>query len=61
MRVALIEITGNLIEHLANRDEQTESEKEILNNLFNILKQRSLDLNGFARAKVMQACIKICE
>ncbi|CAG8485546.1 2013_t:CDS:10 [Paraglomus brasilianum] len=61
MRVAVIEITGNLIEHLANRDEQTESDKETLNNLFNILKQRSLDLNGFVRAKVMQACIKICD
>ncbi|KAF4564796.1 Condensin complex subunit [Pleurotus pulmonarius] len=60
MRVAMVEIMGYLIKDLAQEEESAQIDKQ-LNNLFEQLIQRMLDISSYVRTKVLAVFIKICE
>lgn len=62
MRMALVEIIGCLIREIAMSDEgEQESREKKLNNLFDLLTERYLDLSSYVRAKVITTLSKLCE
>lgn len=60
MRVAMVEIMGYLIRDLAQEEESAQIDKQ-LNNLFEQLIQRMLDISSYVRTKVLAVFIKVCE
>ena len=62
MRMALVEIIGCLIREIAmSEDEDQESREKKLNNLFELLTERYLDLSSYVRAKVITTLAKLCD
>lgn len=62
MRMALVEIVGMLIHEIAVSDEgEQESREKKINNLFELLTERFLDLSSYVRAKVINTLSRICE
>lgn len=62
MRMALVEIIGCLIREIAMSDEgEQESREKKLNNLFDLLTERYLDVSSYVRAKVITTLSKLCE
>lgn len=62
MRMALVEVTGTLIRELAALEEgEKETREKKLNNLFELLTERFLDVSSYVRAKVINTLSKICE
>ncbi|KAL5499094.1 CND1 [Sanghuangporus vaninii] len=62
MRMALVEIIGCLIREIAMlEDEDQESQEKKLNNLFELLMERYLDLSSYVRAKVITTLAKLCD
>lgn len=62
MRMALVEVTGTLIRELAALEEgEKESREKKLNNLFELLMERFLDVSSYVRAKVINTLGKVCE
>jgi condensin complex subunit 1 len=62
MRMALVEVTGTLIRELAAVEEgEKEARDKKLNNLFELLTERFLDVSSYVRAKVINTLSKICE
>ncbi|KAL5523043.1 CND1 [Sanghuangporus sanghuang] len=62
MRMALVEIIGCLIREIAMlEDEDQESREKKLNNLFELLMERYLDLSSYVRAKVITTLAKLCD
>jgi condensin complex subunit 1 len=60
--MALIEVTGTLIRELAALEEgEKEARDKKLNNLFELLLERFLDVSSYVRAKVINTLSKICE
>jgi condensin complex subunit 1 len=60
MRTTLIEIIGKLIIELTN-SEESQSQKDQINNFFDILEERMLDPISFCRVKVLQTYIRLLE
>ncbi|KAG8790466.1 hypothetical protein FRC16_000863 [Serendipita sp. 398] len=60
MRIAMVEIIGNLIKYLAGADQIEKREKKI-NSLFDMLTERYLDVSSFVRVKVMQVLSRVWE
>ncbi|KAG8845943.1 hypothetical protein FRB91_001313, partial [Serendipita sp. 411] len=58
MRIAMVEIIGNLIKYLAGADQIEKREKKI-NSLFDMLTERYLDVSSFVRVKVMQVLSRV--
>ena len=73
MRMAIIEIIGILIKHIATDDEAAaetgpggidkamEKREKKLSVLFELLFERYLDLSGYVRSKVINTLSKLCE
>ena len=62
MRMALVEIVGMLIKEIAMSEEgEQESREKKINNLFELLTERFLDLSSYVRAKVINTLSKLCE
>ncbi|RUS21746.1 hypothetical protein BC937DRAFT_91534 [Endogone sp. FLAS-F59071] len=61
IRMAIIEILGNLIVELANTEAQTPMQKDQINKFFDILEERFLDNNAFVRSKVLQVYLKLLD
>jgi condensin complex subunit 1 len=68
MRMAIIEIIGILIKHIAmdatpveGGDRANVKKEKQLNVLFELLFERFLDLSGYVRAKVINTLSKLCE
>jgi condensin complex subunit 1 len=62
MRMALVEVIGTLIREVSALEEgEKEAREKKLNNLFDILNERFLDLSSYVRAKVLNTWSKICE
>lgn len=64
MRMALIEIVGALIKDIAMDEEtQVDAQKKEnrINALFDLLFERTLDLNSYVRAKVLNTFSRLCE
>jgi condensin complex subunit 1 len=62
MRMALVEIIGMLIREIALSDEgEQESREKKINNLFELLTERFLDLSSYVRAKVINTLSRLCE
>ncbi|RUS34016.1 hypothetical protein BC938DRAFT_482818, partial [Jimgerdemannia flammicorona] len=61
MRMAIIEILGNLITELANMELQSLNQKDQINNFFDILEERFLDNTAFCRSKLLQVYLKLLE
>lgn len=62
MRMALVEIIGCLIREIAmSEDDDQETRERKLNNLFELLMERYLDLSSYVRAKVIQTLAKLCD
>lgn len=60
--MALVEVTGTLIRELAALEEgEKEARDRKLNNLFELLMERFLDVSSYVRAKVINTLSKICE
>lgn len=60
--MALVEIIGCLIREIAMSDEgEQESREKKLNNLFDLLTERYLDVSSYVRAKVITTLSKLCE
>lgn len=60
--MAIVEIIGCLIREIAMSDEgEQESREKKLNNLFDLLTERYLDLSSYVRAKVITTLSKLCE
>ncbi|KAG8896374.1 Condensin complex subunit, partial [Tulasnella sp. 417] len=64
MRMALIEIVGALIKDIA-MDEETQvdahKKENRINALFDLLFERTLDLNSYVRAKVLNTFSRLCD
>lgn len=61
LRCAVIEICGNMVADLSKQEERGENYKSQLNAFFDVLEERFLDVNPYARCKAIQVYIKICE
>ena len=62
MRMALVEIVGMLIREIALSDEgEQESREKKINNLFELLTERFLDVSSYVRAKVVNTLSRLCE
>ena len=63
MRMAMLEVIGNLIKDLSamTDPEDPEQHKRDMENLFALMFDRFLDLNGFVRARVVSTFYKIME
>ena len=62
MRMAIVEIIGCLIKEISMaEDEEQESREKKLNNLFDLLTERYLDLSSYVRAKVITTSSKLCD
>jgi condensin complex subunit 1 len=61
MRTTLIEIIGKLIIELTQNSEESQSQKDQINNFFDILEERMLDPISFCRVKVLQTYIRLLE
>lgn len=64
LRLAIIDICGNLIASLVADDENegaSDARKTQINGFFDLLQERFLDQNPYCRSKVLQSYIKICD
>lgn len=62
MRMAIVEIIGIIIRDLCQSDEgDPEQRKKEVERYYELLLERSLDLNGWVRCKVLQTLTKLCE
>ncbi|PTB65762.1 hypothetical protein BBK36DRAFT_1135552 [Trichoderma citrinoviride] len=61
LRCALIEVCGNMIAYLSRQEERSENHKSQLNAFFDVLEERFLDINPYARCRVLQVYVKLCE
>jgi condensin complex subunit 1 len=61
MRMAIVEVVGNLIVDMATNPEEHQSNKDQINGFFDILEERMLDSVAFTRAKVLQMYLRILE
>ncbi|OZJ03310.1 hypothetical protein BZG36_02281 [Bifiguratus adelaidae] len=61
IRMANIEVIGNLITELAKSPDQGSNTHEQINSMFDILEERFLDINAFVRSKVLQVYLKILD
>jgi condensin complex subunit 1 len=62
--MALVEVIGTLIREIAALEDgegEKESRERKINNLFELLNERFLDLSSYVRAKVINTLSKICE
>ncbi|TGZ80269.1 hypothetical protein EX30DRAFT_379732 [Ascodesmis nigricans] len=57
LRCAVLEATGNLIVELTKEDERSDNHKAQLNSFFELLEERFLDTNPYARSKAIQVYI----
>ncbi|KAJ2958011.1 hypothetical protein NQZ79_g6363 [Umbelopsis isabellina] len=60
MRMALVEVIGNLIIDMATKEEHA-SQKDQINGFFDVLEDRMLDSVAFVRSKVLQVYLKILD
>ncbi|KAF9558299.1 ARM repeat-containing protein, partial [Agrocybe pediades] len=63
IRQAIVEIIGSLITELANGSEEGEAKQaqRDINNFFNLLLDRVLDISGYVRTRVLQVLAKLCD
>lgn len=63
LRCAIIESSGNVIFHLAKQqlDDEDERIETQLNAMMDLIEERVLDVNPYARARAIQVLIGICE
>ncbi|KAL7945026.1 condensin complex component cnd1 [Trichoderma barbatum] len=61
LRCALIEVCGNMIAFLSKQDERSENHKSQLNAFFDVLEERFLDINPYARCRTLQVYVRLCE
>ncbi|UKZ75654.1 hypothetical protein TrVFT333_003344 [Trichoderma virens FT-333] len=61
LRCALIEVCGNMIAYLSRQDERSENHKSQLNAFFDVLEERFLDINPYARCRTLQVYVRLCE
>ena len=60
MRMAIVEVVGNLIIDMTTKPEENQNNKQI-NSFFDVLEERMLDSVAFTRSKVLQIYLKILE
>lgn len=60
MRMAIVEVVGNLIIDMTTKPEENQNNNQI-NGFFDILEERMLDSVAFTRSKVLQIYLKILE
>jgi condensin complex subunit 1 len=60
MRMAIVEVVGNLIIDMTTNPEENQNSKQI-NSYFDVLEDRMLDSVAFTRSKVLQIYLKILE
>ncbi|KAI8140581.1 armadillo-type protein [Fennellomyces sp. T-0311] len=61
MRMAIIEILGNLIVELTKHVDDNPAQKDQINGFFDILEERMLDPIAFVRSKVLQTYLRILD
>lgn len=62
MRMAMVEVIGCLIRDIATSDEgDQESRERRLNNLYELLIERLLDLSSYVRSKTVNTLSKLCD
>lgn len=61
MRCGLIEVIGNLINDLAQQEDNAPNNMHQVGGFFDILDERFLDVNSYCRSKVLQVYFKIWE
>jgi condensin complex subunit 1 len=60
--MAIVEIVGNLIRHLAiSEDYEAGTKKKQIESFWELLMARFLDVNSWVRTKVVQTVIKLLE
>ena len=60
--MAIVEVIGSLVKEIAMaEDEEQESREKKLNNLFDLLIERYLDLSSYVRAKVITTLAKLLD
>lgn len=50
-----------MVSHLTKQDERNENHKTQLNAFFDVLEERFLDINPYARCRVLQVYMKLCD
>ena len=62
MRIAVVEVIGQLIREIATSDDQVDASqaKNQLNGLYDLLLERALDLSSYVRTKVLSTLAKLC-
>ena len=58
MRCAVIEVSANMIVHLTQQEEQTETTKSQIDSFFDLLEERVLDVNPYCRSRLFQVYIR---
>ncbi|KAI0684926.1 non-SMC mitotic condensation complex subunit 1-domain-containing protein [Cytidiella melzeri] len=63
MRIAIVEVIGQLIREIATSDDQVDASqaKKQLNGLYDLLLERALDLSSYVRTKVLSTLSKLCD
>ncbi|KAA1474981.1 hypothetical protein DENSPDRAFT_908815 [Dentipellis sp. KUC8613] len=63
MRIAIVEVLGSLIRELAQSDLTTDTQQtqKQLTGLYDLLLERTLDLNSYVRNKVFQVLARLCD
>ncbi|KAI0795346.1 non-SMC mitotic condensation complex subunit 1-domain-containing protein [Irpex lacteus] len=62
MRIAIVEVIGQLIREIATSEEVDASQaKKQLNGLYELLLERVLDLSSYVRTKVLSTLAKLCD
>lgn len=61
LRCAIIEVCGNLIADMSKQEERPDNYKSQINGFFDVLEERFLDINPYARSKAFQVYMKLCD
>ncbi|KAI0338960.1 hypothetical protein BDW22DRAFT_1401081 [Trametopsis cervina] len=63
MRIAIVEVIGQLIREIATSEDQSDASqaKKQINGLYDLLLERALDLSSYVRTKVLGTLAKLCD
>jgi condensin complex subunit 1 len=59
MRCAVIEVSGNMISDLIQQEEQTDTTKGQIDSFFDLLEERTLDVNPYCRSRLFQVYLRL--
>lgn len=61
LRCSVIEATGSIITYVSQQEEDPERQKSQIHGLLDLIEERTLDVNPYARCRALQVLTTVCE